>query len=183
MTVTAWAWAFAKALELIEPELTSALEQHGAQARRSALVNHPACGALPGPSGGSEERRTRSVPNHGGASSTQVLEDSTGNVKIKCPNAGKDFAAEEISAQASPWAVMGFGAGGGCWCGGIWRAPLGRRALHSGGHPGCGGSAFAQGLCARGSRAVLALGAFGSRPFAFAAASAGWLRGAVYAPI
>lgn len=29
----------------------------------------------------------------------QVKEDSAGNVKIACPNAGKDFAAEEISAQ------------------------------------------------------------------------------------
>lgn len=29
----------------------------------------------------------------------QVKEDSSGNVKIACPNAGKDFAAEEISAQ------------------------------------------------------------------------------------
>ena len=29
----------------------------------------------------------------------QVKEDSAGNVKILCPNAGKDFAAEEISAQ------------------------------------------------------------------------------------
>jgi len=28
-----------------------------------------------------------------------VSEDSSGNVKIKCPHAGKDFAAEEISAQ------------------------------------------------------------------------------------
>jgi len=28
-----------------------------------------------------------------------VSEDSSGNVKIKCPNAGKDFAPEEISAQ------------------------------------------------------------------------------------
>eukprot|EP00879_Flechtneria_rotunda_P000523 GHRR01000627.1.p1 GENE.GHRR01000627.1~~GHRR01000627.1.p1 ORF type:complete len:693 (+),score=284.61 GHRR01000627.1:142-2220(+) len=28
-----------------------------------------------------------------------VTEDSNGNVKIKCPNAGKDFAPEEISAQ------------------------------------------------------------------------------------
>lgn len=28
----------------------------------------------------------------------QVTEDG-GNVKIKCPNAGKDFAPEEISAQ------------------------------------------------------------------------------------
>lgn len=34
--------------------------------------------------------------------STQVpysLADDGGNVKIKCPNAGKDFAPEEISAQ------------------------------------------------------------------------------------
>lgn len=31
--------------------------------------------------------------------SPQVTEDSNGNVKIKCPNAGKDFAPEEISAQ------------------------------------------------------------------------------------
>jgi molecular chaperone DnaK (HSP70) len=30
--------------------------------------------------------------------SVQVVEDGNGNVKIKCPNAGKDFAAEEISA-------------------------------------------------------------------------------------
>jgi hypothetical protein len=29
----------------------------------------------------------------------EVIEDASGNVKIKCPNAGKDFAAEEISAQ------------------------------------------------------------------------------------
>jgi chaperone protein DnaK len=29
----------------------------------------------------------------------RVKEDSSGNVKIACPNAGKDFAAEEISAQ------------------------------------------------------------------------------------
>jgi chaperone protein DnaK len=29
----------------------------------------------------------------------RVKEDSSGNVKILCPNAGKDFAAEEISAQ------------------------------------------------------------------------------------
>ena len=29
----------------------------------------------------------------------QVVEDSAGNVKIACPNAGKEFAAEEISAQ------------------------------------------------------------------------------------
>lgn len=29
----------------------------------------------------------------------QVKEDSTGNVKIASSNAGKDFAAEEISAQ------------------------------------------------------------------------------------
>ena len=29
----------------------------------------------------------------------QVVQDGTGNVKIKCPNVGKDFAAEEISAQ------------------------------------------------------------------------------------
>jgi hypothetical protein len=29
----------------------------------------------------------------------QVTEDGNGNVKIKCPNAGKDFAPEEISAQ------------------------------------------------------------------------------------
>lgn len=29
----------------------------------------------------------------------QLTEDSSGNVKIKCPNAGKEFAAEEISAQ------------------------------------------------------------------------------------
>jgi hypothetical protein len=29
----------------------------------------------------------------------EVVEDAGGNVKIKCPNAGKDFAAEEISAQ------------------------------------------------------------------------------------
>ena len=29
----------------------------------------------------------------------QVLEDSNGNVKLDCPNAGKQFAAEEISAQ------------------------------------------------------------------------------------
>lgn len=29
----------------------------------------------------------------------QVTEDSASNVKIKCPNAGKDFAPEEISAQ------------------------------------------------------------------------------------
>lgn len=29
-----------------------------------------------------------------------VIQDGSGNVKIKCPNAGKDFAAEEISAQA-----------------------------------------------------------------------------------
>jgi L1 cell adhesion molecule like protein len=28
-----------------------------------------------------------------------VIEDGNGNVKIKCPNAGKDFAPEEISAQ------------------------------------------------------------------------------------
>eukprot|EP00877_Chromochloris_zofingiensis_P009671 jgi/Chrzof1/4958/Cz15g06100.t1 len=28
-----------------------------------------------------------------------LTEDSSGNVKIKCPNAGKEFAAEEISAQ------------------------------------------------------------------------------------
>jgi molecular chaperone DnaK len=28
-----------------------------------------------------------------------VTEDGNGNVKIKCPNAGKDFAPEEISAQ------------------------------------------------------------------------------------
>jgi len=28
-----------------------------------------------------------------------VIEDGSGNVKIKCPHAGKDFAAEEISAQ------------------------------------------------------------------------------------
>lgn len=28
-----------------------------------------------------------------------VIQDGTGNVKIKCPNASKDFAAEEISAQ------------------------------------------------------------------------------------
>lgn len=28
----------------------------------------------------------------------QVTEDGNGNVKIKCPNAGKDFAPEEISA-------------------------------------------------------------------------------------
>jgi molecular chaperone DnaK len=31
--------------------------------------------------------------------SSQVTEDGNGNVKIKCPNAGKDFAPEEISAQ------------------------------------------------------------------------------------
>jgi molecular chaperone DnaK (HSP70) len=29
----------------------------------------------------------------------QVVQDNTGNVKIKCPNVGKDFSAEEISAQ------------------------------------------------------------------------------------
>ena len=29
----------------------------------------------------------------------QLVEDSAGNVKIACPNAGKEFAAEEISAQ------------------------------------------------------------------------------------
>nr|QBB20003.1 heat shock protein hsp70-B1 [Ettlia sp. YC001] len=29
----------------------------------------------------------------------RVIEDGNGNVKIKCPNAGKDFAPEEISAQ------------------------------------------------------------------------------------
>ena len=29
----------------------------------------------------------------------QVVEDNNGNVKIKCPNAGKEFAAEEISSQ------------------------------------------------------------------------------------
>lgn len=29
----------------------------------------------------------------------QVIEDGNGNVKIKCPNANKDFAPEEISAQ------------------------------------------------------------------------------------
>jgi len=38
-----------------------------------------------------------------GSESTQVpyvvTEDGSGNVKIKCPNAGKEFAAEEISAQ------------------------------------------------------------------------------------
>jgi len=28
-----------------------------------------------------------------------VTEDGNGNVKIKCPNANKDFAPEEISAQ------------------------------------------------------------------------------------
>lgn len=28
-----------------------------------------------------------------------MTEDGNGNVKIKCPNAGKDFAPEEISAQ------------------------------------------------------------------------------------
>ena len=28
-----------------------------------------------------------------------MSEDSSGNVKIECPNAGKQFAAEEISAQ------------------------------------------------------------------------------------
>jgi molecular chaperone DnaK (HSP70) len=28
-----------------------------------------------------------------------VIEDGNGNVKIKCPNANKDFAPEEISAQ------------------------------------------------------------------------------------
>lgn len=33
------------------------------------------------------------------ASHLQVKEDSTGNVKIASSNAGKDFAAEEISAQ------------------------------------------------------------------------------------
>ena len=27
------------------------------------------------------------------------MEDASGNVKIKSPNAGKDFAPEEISAQ------------------------------------------------------------------------------------
>lgn len=36
---------------------------------------------------------TQSNPNR------QVTEDGNGNVKIKCPNAGKDFAPEEISAQ------------------------------------------------------------------------------------
>ena len=30
---------------------------------------------------------------------SQVKEDSSGNVKIASSNAGKDFAAEEISAQ------------------------------------------------------------------------------------
>ncbi len=28
----------------------------------------------------------------------QLTTDGNGNVKIQCPNAGKDFAAEEISA-------------------------------------------------------------------------------------
>lgn len=32
-------------------------------------------------------------------SGKQVIEDGNGNVKIDCPNAGKQFAAEEISAS------------------------------------------------------------------------------------
>ena len=37
--------------------------------------------------------------NHGDVVTEQVVEDSAGNVKIVSSNAGKDFAAEEISAQ------------------------------------------------------------------------------------
>lgn len=34
-----------------------------------------------------------------GGNAAQVVEDGSGNVKIDCPNAKKQFAAEEISAQ------------------------------------------------------------------------------------
>jgi hypothetical protein len=51
----------------------------------------------------SHKHTTPLPPDCAPTAPAQVTEDGNGNVKIKCPNAGKDFAPEEISAQVGRW--------------------------------------------------------------------------------